>query len=81
MRFGNLIEFAADWEEANPLLFLGEIGIERDTNGVKIGDGVTLWNNLPYLSPLIIDGGEDGYDNTSPNFDLSLINTSPNFEI
>lgn len=29
----------------------------------------------------IIDGGEGGYDNTSPNFQLSLINTSPNFEL
>lgn len=40
---------AANWKEKNIILLLGEIGIETDTNRIKIGDGVTAWNNLPYF--------------------------------
>jgi hypothetical protein len=31
--------------------------------------------------PGIIDGGDGGYDNNSPNFQLSLVNTSPDFQL
>ena len=34
----------------NPVLSAGEIGIETDTNKIKIGDGSTAWNNLPYVN-------------------------------
>lgn len=39
---------AAAWLEANPILFVNEIGFESDTNRMKIGDGVTPWAKLPY---------------------------------
>lgn len=39
---------AAEWAEKNPLLQRGEIGNESDTHRAKIGDGTTLWNDLPY---------------------------------
>ena len=38
----------ADWAVANPVLLIGELGIESDTNKAKVGDGITTWNNLPY---------------------------------
>lgn len=38
------------WAELNPILKEGEMGIESDTGFVKIGDGVTNWNNLDYSS-------------------------------
>lgn len=40
---------AANWTSVNPTLAEGEVGIETDTNQQKIGDGVTAWNELPYL--------------------------------
>lgn len=40
---------AARWAEVNPILALGEPGFVYDSNKLKIGDGVTPWNNLPYL--------------------------------
>lgn len=40
---------AAQWTSANPTLAKGEIGFETDSNRLKIGDGVTSWNNLSYL--------------------------------
>jgi hypothetical protein len=39
---------AAAWVLANPLLLEGEEGYETDTGKTKMGDGVTLWNGLPY---------------------------------
>ena len=36
------------WQAKNPLLQMGEIGIEIDTFRVKVGNGVTLWDNLEY---------------------------------
>ena len=39
---------AADWASANPVLALGEPGVETDTLKVKVGDGSTAWNSLAY---------------------------------
>ena len=41
---------AADWATANPVLAEGEPGYEKDTKNLKIGDGVTSWNLLPYAN-------------------------------
>lgn len=40
---------AAEWADKNPLLQRGELGIEKDTHKMKAGDGVTYWNDLPYM--------------------------------
>lgn len=37
------------WEASNPILLKGELGIEIDTNQMKIGDGVSKWTSLPYI--------------------------------
>lgn len=44
---------AEKWTAANPILSKGEIGIELDTNLMKIGDGITEWNSLYYISQTI----------------------------
>ena len=43
---------AANWISNNPILLQGELGIERGTNKFKVGDGVTAWNSLAYVSNL-----------------------------
>ncbi len=40
---------ALNWATANPKLLAGEIGIETDTNRMKLGDGVLNWASLPYF--------------------------------
>lgn len=40
---------AARWAEVNPILDLGEPGFVYDENRLKIGDGQTHWNDLPYI--------------------------------
>lgn len=37
------------WRRNNPLLAAGEPGYELDTHRVKIGNGISLWNDLPYF--------------------------------
>ena len=37
-----------NWQQTNPLLASGEMGIELDTHTFKIGDGTLRWNSLPY---------------------------------
>ena len=39
---------AGNWLKANPVLLLGEVGIESDTGKVKIGNGTATWRELPY---------------------------------
>lgn len=39
---------ADNWYATNDVLLEGEFGLETDTGRVKIGDGVTGWNGLPY---------------------------------
>ena len=41
---------AAEWTSANPLLSVGEAGLETDTGKFKIGNGSNNWSTLPYSS-------------------------------
>lgn len=51
---------AAYWTSNNPTLSLNQIGQERDTNAIKIGDGVTVWNDLPYRDQPVSYSGASG---------------------
>ena len=44
------IRTAAEWTALNPTLVDAEIGYERDTQRLKMGDGVTAWTGLPYVA-------------------------------
>jgi hypothetical protein len=39
---------AANWLSANPTLAIGEVGVEIDTNKMKIGNGTNVWTDLSY---------------------------------
>lgn len=41
---------AATWARNNPILAYGEPGFEKDTYKLKIGDGISPWNDLPYFA-------------------------------
>jgi hypothetical protein len=62
---------AAEWTTANTVLDPGEPGFETDTNKMKVGDGATAWNSLPYTAGDDVSGVEsvtgDGVDNTDPD--------------
>jgi hypothetical protein len=39
---------SVSWTTRNPILAAGEPGMETDTGQMKVGDGLTPWNSLPY---------------------------------
>jgi len=41
---------AANWTSYNPILASREPGIETDTLKMKVGNGVDLWTDLPYIN-------------------------------
>lgn len=48
---------AAAWTAANPILALGEVGIETDTRRFKVGDGILAWSALSYyLEGVLVRG-------------------------
>jgi hypothetical protein len=49
-RLLNNIKTSAEWAESDFALYEGEIGIESDTKLMKVGDGSSTWNNLPYMA-------------------------------
>lgn len=57
-----------NWTSNNPVLLAGEIGIESDTNKMKVGDGTTAWNNLEYFS----GGSLILYNTTGQNTDGAM---------
>ena len=57
-------DIAANWTAVNPILADGEKGFETDTGQEKIGDGVSLWTLLPYIS-----GGGGGLRVPSSNLE------------
>jgi hypothetical protein len=46
-----------NWESVNPILQQGEPGVALDLYRMKIGDGFTPWNDLPWF-----DVGKSAYD-------------------
>lgn len=41
---------STNWTSVNPTLAEGEVGIETNTNKLKIGDGSTTWTSLDYAT-------------------------------
>lgn len=62
---------AANWVNNNPILAQGEFGLENNSFLLKVGDGVTRWNNLRYLNkidPQYLVQNSDGTITFSQNF-------------
>jgi hypothetical protein len=54
-----------NWTSVNPVLQSGEISFVTDQNKFKVGDGSSLWADLPYLkADAFIDSVELGTDTT-----------------
>ena len=73
-----------NWSTVNPILAEGEIGIETDTDKLKIGNGIDAWNILNYYEPaldkhseLTLDDGTNPHGTTKSDVGLGNVdNTS-----
>ena len=54
------------WRELNLVLEAGQPGFVTDENRLKIGDGITAWNDLPYV-------GESSVVNVQTHYDFPSI--------
>ena len=57
---------SANWDALNPILSIGEIGLNLTTNKIKLGDGATPWNILPYFY------GSVEYSELSEHVDVTI---------
>lgn len=53
---------AARWAELNLVLEAGQPGFVTDENRLKIGDGATAWNDLPYIGESNVVNEQTHYD-------------------
>lgn len=53
---------AARWAELNLVLEAGQPGFVTDENRLKIGDGITEWNDLPYVGESSVVNEQTHYD-------------------
>ena len=60
----------ANWTSVNPVLNEGEMGLETDTNKLKIGDGYTTWSDRGYINTAT------GYGTFNPSSTRSYTGTS-----
>lgn len=45
----------AQWEEFNPILAEGELGLDLTQSRLKVGNGVDAWEDLPFVSISSVD--------------------------
>lgn len=62
IRIKNKALTAKEWmsKHKNEILLSGELGVELDTNKMKVGDGVTPWKLLPYTMVSLNDFPQEG---------------------
>lgn len=55
----------AEWSKLNPVIPLGDLIVDEDTQKIKIGDGVSRWSRLKALG-LSTDSSSDAIDGGGP---------------
>lgn len=66
---------AAEWRSKNPILQAGEVGIESDTNILKIGSGKSNWSKLPSIAvkESYLDWGGKNFSGTFGCIDAAMV--------
>lgn len=64
---------SVNWSTANPVLQLGELGIDTTEKKIKIGDGSTPWNDLDFSSSKGAEIGTAAPTASDDGFDVGTI--------
>ena len=57
IKIQNRHDTTLNWTTYNPVLAVAEIGYDEDLKLIKVGDGVSTWNELMYMA---VSGSADG---------------------
>lgn len=75
------------WETVNPVLAVGELGLNIETKELKVGTNYTAWNSLPAftagsLNPAL-PTSLGGTNNTSPSYSgpLSMVSSAADYDL
>jgi hypothetical protein len=68
---------ASSWSYENPTLASGEIGLETDTNYLKIGNGSSQWSSLPYFALPVITSASSSLVDYIDDQISALVDLSP----
>lgn len=74
-------DLAATWASRNPILSKGEIGAEIDTGLLKMGDGSTAFNSLPYINGSSGGEGDGALITTTTNNKLTIANYGKSYYV
>jgi len=75
------------WETVNPILAVGELGLNTDNKDLKIGDNYTAWNSLPGITAKTLTTtlptslGGSGGGSTSYSGPLSMISLASDYTL
>ena len=64
-----------EWESNHYILKEGELGVNLDNGRMKVGDGLTSWERLPYFANEV--DLEEGLTNTSYTSNGRRVTSSP----
>ena len=66
---------AAEWSKANPILLIGEIGVDSNANTLKIGNGKNNWSSLPFMTvkEAYLDWGGKNFSGTFGCIDAAMV--------
>ena len=67
---------SANWEQYNPVLSLGEQGYVTDTGQLKIGDGTTAWNSLPFYRGFFSANLQEKLENIEAGAEKNIIKSA-----
>jgi hypothetical protein len=69
----------AEWETKNPILRSGEPGFEDDTGKLKVGNGTSRWNDLPFVDGVIYSLPSPAYSQSPTGPQLASVATSGSY--
>lgn len=80
-RFKLRRDSAANWSEVDPVLSDGEPGYDKTSKRLKIGDGVTPWSQLNYVTSDTPDTELDLTGHINAELPHPVYDDGPSFEL
>jgi hypothetical protein len=74
-------DISSNWSLNNPILAPGELGIETDTQKIKIGDGTNTWTGITYGGFVGPTGSASNFTSITGDTYISIVSTTGSAQI